>query len=171
MGATAACAHPAGAAQSTLCRRIRVWPHAHTPPARRRHQRHQGRQSGMAVRHAGHAPGLHRLGTVRGQSAAACRQCPRLRWRAAVRAGARGTGVAPRSRAVWLVRRAHGCALQPGAWRHGPDLCLSGDRGAPRRQGLPNGSRQGRRCGGRRAADRDDDADDPGGHPGGSARA
>ena len=39
--------------------------------------------------HAGHAPGLHRLGTVRGQSAAPCRQCRRIRWRTAVRAGTR----------------------------------------------------------------------------------
>ena len=63
VGTTAARPHPAGAAQSALCRRFRLWPHAHTPLARRRHHRDQGCQSGMAVRHAGHAPGLHRLGT------------------------------------------------------------------------------------------------------------
>ena len=42
VGTAAACAHPAGAAQSALCRRLRLWPHAHPPPARRRHHRDQG---------------------------------------------------------------------------------------------------------------------------------
>jgi hypothetical protein len=33
-----------------------------------------------------------------------------------------------------LVRRAHGRALQPGAWPHSPKLSLSGDRRAPSRK-------------------------------------
>jgi hypothetical protein len=45
-------------------------------------------------------------------------------------------------------------------------LCLSGDVGPSRREGLPNGSRQACRCGAQHPAGRADDAYDPGGYPG-----
>ncbi|MBR1087664.1 hypothetical protein JQ621_09265 [Bradyrhizobium manausense] len=40
-----------------------------------------------------------------------------------------------------------GRALQPRAWQYGPDLYLSGERGAPCRKNVSNGARQDRRCG------------------------
>lgn len=92
-----------------------------------------------------------------------------IRWRTAVGAGARGTGVASRARAMWLVWRTHGGALQPRAWQYGPDFYLSGERGAPRRKNVSNGARQDRRCGSCCAADRDDDADEAGRHSGSPA--
>jgi hypothetical protein len=53
----------------------------------------RGRQGGLAVRDAGHAPGPNRLGTVRSQSAAPYRQCRCIRWRTAVGASGRGTAM------------------------------------------------------------------------------
>jgi len=41
-----------------------LWPHAHAAHAGRQHESRQGRQGRLAVCHAGHAPGLYRLGTL-----------------------------------------------------------------------------------------------------------
>jgi hypothetical protein len=83
VGAAAALAHCAGAAQSTIRRGFCVWPHTHAPYARRQHESRQGCQGRLAVCHAQRAPGLHRLGTARIQSAPACGKCACLRGRTA----------------------------------------------------------------------------------------
>jgi len=139
------------------------------PPARRRHQRGPAAQIGLAVRDAGHAPRLHRLGALRGEPPVSGRQRPRLWRRPPVGTASRRAGATARPRPVWIMRRAHGRALQPGARSNSSCLCVPGDGGPPWRKALPNGSWQGPRSGGRCPAGRADDADDPGGHPGSPA--